>query len=457
MNIKDLQGKLVAVLGFGVEGRATINYLIKHGVKPVLFDSKPWEQWSEEDKNDIKSLQINFIFGPDYLKELKGFDVVFRSPGIKLSIVKSYASNVAILTSQTKWFFEHCPSKIIGVTGTKGKGTTSTLIYEILKQQFPKVHLIGNIGKTQAFEILDDLSPNDLIIYELSSFQLQDLTQSPHIAVVLMTTSEHLDYHKDIEEYHQAKTAISKFQSDSDFTIFNIDYSATSEIGNLGQGTKIKISTKQSLKEGCFIENDLVTIKNISGQNYQYPITNIQLPGRHNLENICAASAVATILNVDFESLKTAVENFKGLEHRLEFIGDKNGIKYYNDSFSTIPETTIAAINAFEEPEIVILGGSSKNSDFTNLGQEINHKKNIKAIILIGAESGRIKQSIEQAGGYSGKYFEGAKNMEEIFLQIWPIAAVGDVVLLSPACASFGMFKNYKDRGQQFKLQFSKL
>jgi UDP-N-acetylmuramoylalanine--D-glutamate ligase len=428
MDIQDLRGKMVAVLGFGMEGRATTKYLIKHGVSPVLFDARPWDEWSTDDQNYIKSLKINFIFGPDYLQELRGFDVAFRSPGIKLSDVKGHMSNVAIITSQTKWFFDYCPGKIIGVTGTKGKGTTCTLIYNILKQAGKSVYLVGNIGETQPFEILDNLSPDDLIVYEMSSFQLQDLTKSPHVGVVLMTTSEHLDYHKDVEEYRQAKEQVVKFQTADDFAIYNEDYEGSANIGKLGNGQKISIGAKQDLP---------------------FDVSKIQLNGVHNLENIKAAVAVAKVLDIAPNVIQKSVEDFKGLIHRLEFVTEKNGVKFYNDSFSTTPETAIAAIKAFEEPEIIILGGSSKNSNFTDLGKTILERKNIQALILIGQEAERIEKSL--IGQFMGKILRGAKNMEEIFEQIRSVAKSGDVVLLSPACASFGMFKNYKDRGEQFK------
>ncbi len=428
MEIIDLQGKMIAVLGFGMEGKAIIEYLLKHGLNPVLFDARPWEQWSEDEQKHIKDLKINFIFGPDYLKELKGFEIIFRSPGVRLVDVKEYVSENAVITSQTKWFFEQCPCKIIGITGTKGKGTTSTLIYQILKAAGKTAYLVGNIGDTQPLEILDNLNEQDYIVYELSSFQLQDLTQSPHIGVVLMTTSEHLDYHKDTAEYREAKQSIVKYQTAEDFAIYNEDYEGSREIGQLGQGQKVSINSGQILP----LHHD-----------------KIELKGNHNLENIKAAVAAANALNIPAEIIHEAVYKFKGLTHRLECVTERQGIKFYNDSFSTTPETAIAAINAFEQPEIVILGGSSKNSDFTELGKAIVNKKNIKALILIGQEAEKIEKSLN--GGFTGKILHGAKDMEEIFGQIKTLAILGDIVLLTPACASFGMFKNYKDRGEQFK------
>lgn len=455
MDITNLNNKLVAVLGFGQEGQATTRYLLKHGIKPVLFDQRPWEEWGEIEKLEINKLGINFIFGPQAFLELKGFDVAFRSPGIPLS--KLPTNNYQLTTtSQTKFFFDNCPAKIIGVTGTKGKGTTSTLIYEILNSPMNRhatsaIYLTGNIGKTQPLEILDELKKDDWVVYELSSFQLQDLTKSPQIGVVLMVTSEHLDYHTDQNEYIEAKSAIVKYQGASDFKIVNADFPSSLLIGEQGSGQKIYFSRQKELERGIYLQEGKITVNDILGQNIQYQLSNIQLRGAHNLENIEAAIGACIAAGVkDADVIQTAINNFKGLEHRLEFVEEKNGIKFYNDSFSTTPETAIAAINSFSEPLILILGGSSKNSDFTELGKSIIAAKNIKALILVGEEASRIKSVIRQKDGHP-TLLEGAKNMQEIFSQIKSVQTAGDVVLLSPACASFDMFKNYKDRGEQFK------
>ena len=444
MGPNDLKGKLVAVLGFGQEGKATAKYLIQHGINPVLFDQKPWDEWPEEEKQHIKSLGLNFIFGPQAFLELKGFDVAFRSPGIRLHDIQSLEIHNLALISQTKYFFENCPAKIIGITGTKGKGTTAALIYEILSASAQKkltakqsetaqnVYLTGNIGKVQPLDILDNLKSDDLVVYELSSFQLQDLDKSPHIAVVLMVTSEHLDYHKNLAEYHEAKSAITRYQNHNDWAVVNSDYPASKEIGSLGKGKKIYFS----------------------GQDFSLlSHEKIQLRGKHNLENIQAAVKVSEIFNVDPEITKKVVSEFKGLEHRLEFVGQRHGIKFYDDSFSTTPETAIAAINSFSEPLVLVLGGSGKHSDFSLLGQAISNAKNIRALILVGEESQRIKSAISsfRGDGASPLMLEGAQNMREIFEKIKQSAHIGDAVVLSPACASFGMFNNYKDRGDQFK------
>ncbi|MBI3232238.1 MAG: UDP-N-acetylmuramoyl-L-alanine--D-glutamate ligase [Candidatus Doudnabacteria bacterium] len=454
MRIIDLSNRLVAVLGYGLEGQAVANYLIKHGVQPVLFDQRAWADWPKKKQAEIKSLGLNFIFGPDAFLELGGFDLAFRSPGIALSHPDLLKWPSLQITSQTKWFFDNCPSKIIGVTGTKGKGTTASLTYEILNKQYPKsniqnpnIYLTGNIGKVQPFDIIDNLKKEDFIVYELSSFQLQDLDYSPYIGVVLMTTSEHLDYHENKQEYLKAKESILKYQNPDDMAVINADFASSVEIGRLGRGKKFYFSVKGNTAD-CFVQAERIVLKSSNGLEPVVGVKEIQIRGRHNWENVCAAALAARIAGCDTNNIRQAVMDFKGLEHRLELVSEKRGIKFYNDSFSTTPETAIAGIKAFDGPLVVILGGSKKNSDFADLGKIIASSKNIKALILIGQEAGRIKGAIGKAGV---TMLEGAENMQEIFKQIKSLATAGDTVLLSPACASFDMFKNYQDRGEQFK------
>lgn len=454
-------------MGYGSEGKAVTAYLLQHGIKPVIFDQKSWKDWDVATQRELESLATPFITGPDYLEELRGFNVAFRSPGLwRLSarLVEEESKGMTI-TSQTQWFFDHCPGKIIGVTGTKGKGTTSSLIYEILKSNFSKesnqqIFLTGNIGKGTPLSFLDVLTEDALVVFELSNFQLQGLSSSPHIGVVLMVTAEHLDHHASLIEYHEAKSAIVAFQTKDDFAIMNFDYEASKNIGQNGKGQKFYFSRRSSLNNGCFVKDGFVYCQGLLTVNNEFgddtPIldcSKFQLRGKHNYENICAAVLASACSGATLRSVQQAVYNFKGLTHRLEFVADKDGISFYNDSFSTVPETTIAAIQAFTQPLILILGGSEKYSNYKQLGQAIAAANNIKAIVLIGITAPRIELALVEAGGSNAAIKTDARTMEEIFEQIKSVAENDDVVLLSPACASFGMFKNYEDRGLQFKTQ----
>ena len=426
----DFKNKKIAVIGAGVEGLSSKKFLESKGAIVTLLDKTQ---------------------GDDYLNNLSKYDILVRSPGIKPQLLEGYEN----VTSQTKLFFDLCPSKIIGVTGTKGKGTTSTLIYEMLKKQGADVYLGGNIG-TPPFDFLDKLNAQSIVVLELSSFQLIDLDKSPHIAVMLMTTSEHLDYHNNLEEYVDAKRNILRFQTTNDFAIVNRDYPVSNESDIHTNAKVFYVSTEREGRDGCYVNDKSVYIKINGKEEKIINVSEILLPGKHNLENVSAAVLAATLSDVSKENITSVLRTFKGLEHRLELVDTINGVKYYDDSFSTTPETAIAAINAFKSPEILILGGSSKNSNFEELGNVISKAENIKAIIGIGFEWERIKEQITNLGSVV-LVLEGAKTMEQIVKAASKISLPGDVVLLSPACASFDMFKNYKDRGEQFKNEVKKV
>ena len=427
----DFKNKKIAIIGEGIEGISSAKYLKSKGAKVTILDQKQ---------------------GSNYLDNLEDYDLVVRSPGIKIEMLEKYVSRDKI-TSQTKTFFDICPCPIIGVTGTKGKGTTSTLIYEMLKKDGKDAYLGGNIGNTP-FDFFEHLKSSSVVVLELSSFQLLDLHKSPHIAVILMITSEHLDYHPNVLEYISAKRNIIKFQKATDFAIINRDYPASNESDVDALGKVFYVSREREVDNGCFARDGKIVIRTKDREIPVFETKDLLLRGKHNYENVCAAVMAAYLAGVSIKNIQEVLADFAGLPHRLELVGVVNGAEYFNDSFSTTPETAIAAIEAFKEPEILILGGSSKNSNFQELGEVISKKGNIKAIIGIGVEWVRIKPFIKSKNII---LIEGAKDMHTIVLAASKIAVSGDVVLLSPACASFDMFKNYKDRGEQFKEEVSRL
>jgi len=451
----DFDGKKIAVIGAGLEGLSSAEFFSKQGACVFVLDQKGEGEIEKEKLEKITQFAKKFIGGSDYLKNLSGYDLIVRSPGIRRDLPEIIAAEKkgVSITSQTKLFFDLCPGKIIGVTGTKGKGTTSSLIYDILKGDSSEVFLAGNIGKPP-LDLIDGISEKSLVVLELSSFQLIDLEKSPHIAVVLMITSDHLDWHESSEEYAEAKESIVKFQREDDFAVINADFEKSKRIGNLSKAKKYYFSTKSKVERGTFVENDRIFI---AGDTLMEVLNTqeVKIPGEHNLQNITAAITVADVLGVQIEKIKDAVKAFKGLPHRLEFVGDKNGISFYNDSASTNPETAVVAIRSFENPKILILGGSSKNSDFKELGKIIA-AENVKAVILVGEEAKRIKQSIKEAN-FKGQLVEGVGQMRDIVSKAFELAGDGDIVILSPACASFDQYKNYSDRGEKFKLVISEL
>lgn len=424
-NLANYTGKKIAVLGLGIEGKDAINFLLGKGATVTLFDKKYEE---ELDFSEIDKSKLSLVTGERYLEGgLTDFDIIVRSPGVYRyipEIVEAEKSGV-IITSAIKIFFDEAVCKIIGVTGTKGKGTTSTLIYEILKAAGKEVFLSGNIGKP-SLELLPRLDPDSWVVLEISSFQLIDMEVSPNIAVVLNITLDHMDWHKDREEYIKAKENIVKYQRPTDFAVINEEYQSSKDFAKVAKG-KTVFFCKGSLEEK--FKEQLI------------------LRGEHNLENIAAAVSVARCIGVSDETILKTVRSFKGLEHRLEMVGAISGVTFYNDSFATGPQPTIAAINSFSEPETLILGGSDKGLDFGQLREVINNKENVKNILLIGLIGSRIGQGLE------GKNIInlGHVPMDEIVKKAFEVTQKGGVVILSPAAASFDMFKNYKDRGNQFK------
>lgn len=431
----DFKNKRTAVLGLGIEGTDAINFLLENGAKVTLFDRKNAEEldFSGIDKNKIK-----IILGENYLRYgLKDFEIVVRSPGVYRflpAIVEAEASGVKI-TSPIQIFFEECPADIVGVTGTKGKGTTSTIIYEILKAGGLDVILSGNIGKPY-LGLINKLKKNSWVVMEMSSFQLIDMDVSPHIAVVLNVTLDHMDWHKDIREYVNAKKNIVLHQKASDFAVINEEYDTPKSFAHETKA-KVVFFSKQTLAPK--FKKDLL------------------LRGEHNLENIAAAVEVGKIVGISENLIEKTVKEFKGLEHRLELVAEVDGRTFYNDSFATGPQPTIAAIKSFSEPITIILGGSDKGLDYSKLGDVIKNRSNIKNVILIGQIRKKIADTFKGGSFKGGVIDMGKPAMEEIVKRAFEITPQGGVVILSPAAASFDMFKNYKDRGNQFKESVLKL
>ncbi len=449
-------GKKVAVLGLGIEGMDAVRYLSKQGAQTTILDRKN-ENELENYNELIANHQITAHLGPNYLENLDRFDVIFRSPGIKRNLpeIKAAEDRGVKITSTTIEFFDKCPSPIIGVTGTKGKGTTSTLIYQILKNSGKDIFLGGNIGKPM-LEILPKLSNSSTVVLELSSFQLQDLNRSPHIAVITNLTVDHLDYHSNREEYLRAKQNIIIHQTAQDFAVINIEDESSMNLTKLTKAKLLYYGHLSPNLEGCSVDEDGLSIQSGNKKTKVANPADLKIKGRHNWLNSAAAIVVAKLLAVEESVIRSTLQQFPGLEHRLEYVSEIKGVKYFNDSFGTTPETAIAAIKSFSQPIILIAGGSDKGSDFTKLGELIS-RSNVKSVILIGDMANRIKNSINKDSQFTGNIETGMDSMEKIVQKSQELANPGDVVLLSPACASFDMFKNYKDRGNQFKNQVNLL
>lgn len=416
----------VAIIGAGVEGQASARYWLAKAADVTVHDLAT---------DVVVPKGAHAVLGEDYLKGLNAYDLVVRSPGVKPRDIKTTTP----VTSGVREFFQHCPARIIGVTGTKGKGTTSTLITKILEAAGKRVWLGGNIGRSP-LDFLDKVRASDLVVLELSSFQLMDLDISPHIGVCLMIAPEHMDWHGNIREYVAAKGNLFWHQQPGDVAIYDALNDFSTQIAQLSPGTKIPYLQDP----GAFVNGSAIEI----GGTVVCQTNEVGLLGPHNLENVCAAiTATREILGDNFEPARRAIREFKGLEHRLEYVGERDGVRFYDDSFSTTPETAMAALASFEEPKILILGGSDKKSEYGALGRAVA-EANVREVVLVGLMGPKIKSALNDAGFTAVR--DGGGTMIEVVAAARAAARHGDVVVLSPAAASFDMFRNYKDRGEQF-------
>lgn len=466
----------IAVLGLGIENLALTKYLATRGRHVTVCDNRGQAALGERFQL-LQKLGVSFRLGPDYLSGLEDFDLLYRSPGLPLfqpELLKAKANGVTI-TSAMRLFLELCPCPVIGVTGTKGKGTTAALIHNILKLSQAKngrrAYLGGNIG-IAPFDFIDVLKPEDLVVLELSSFQLEDFDRSVAIAIITNITEDHLapadplnpNYHRSRSEYIRAKTNLFRHQKPNDITIFNADDPTSRELISQAPGRVYTYAGSPQTLGAWFQKNPdqgYIILWNVTGAAETIiESASIQLRGEHNLRNIAAASLAAHAAGADLDSIREAIKGYTGLEHRLEYVATVNGIQFFDDSFATAPDPTIVALKAFTEPVVLIAGGADKGHDYTVLGEEIVNST-VKTIILIGSMGPKIGAAVRQAAERLGKplpkLVEGGVAMEEIFAKALANANAGDVVLLSTACASFGLFNNYKERGDLFKAEVKKL
>ncbi len=456
---KSIEGKKVAILGIGVSNAPIIEYFANLDCEVSVFDSKEENEVDEEIKQKCKKFDVTCYFGKDNLKNLHGFDYIFRSPIIRPD-TKEIAAEVkkgAILTSEVKEVIQLSNSHIIGVTGSDGKTTTTTLIYEIMKANGYKCFLGGNIG-IPLFTMIRDMKPDDYVILELSSFQLMDVDTSPEIAVVTNISPNHLNVHKDYQEYIDSKKNIFIHQNEKGKVIINKENEITSKFDKDAKGEVIFFSGKHSVNNGVYYDNKLKTINVCFGDENKVLLKKkeLNLRGDHNIENICAALGATYSLIKDEQKTLDVIKNFKGVEHRLEYVRTINNVKWYNDSIGTSPTRTIAGLNSFDEDIVLIAGGYDKHLDYEPIAKPIID--NCSKLILMGATAPKIEEAVTKELNKQRK--EGIENsleiyncttLEEVVNKANEIAKPGEIILFSPASASFDLFKNFEERGNKFK------
>lgn len=438
-----INGKEVSVIGIGVSNRPLIQFLASCGAKVTAHDKKTEAQLGAAAAN-LRDMGVSLSLGDTYLDEISG-SIVFKTPGMRFDhpAILSAKERGAVITSEMEVFFELCPAKILAVTGSDGKTTTTTLIYKMLDQAGYKTHLGGNIGMPLLAEV-ETISENDYVVLELSSFQLHTMTKSPHVAVMTNITPNHLDMHKDYQEYIDAKKNIMLYQGTGDILITNSANEVTRKIGEEAKGEHRAFHAKGDA---------LISLKNDAiyyGDEEVLKIADIKLPGGHNVENYMAAiGAVHGI--VPKETVVEIAKTFGGVEHRIELVRELDGVRYYNSSIDSSPNRTINTLNVFKEPVVLIAGGKDKGIPYDEIGEPIvNH---VKALILIGATAQVIYNAVKKAMEKTGKampiYFE--TEYEAAVRRAKDAANEGDVVLLSSASTSFDMFNNFEERGNLFK------
>ena len=453
MNIKEwkeqIRGKKTAVVGIGVSNLPLIRLLAESGAAVSAFDKKTPEQLGET-YQELSARGIAMTLGADYLDHLgSGFDYIFKTPGLRADTpqLQKAKSAGAVITSEMELFFRLCPVPIIAVTGSDGKTTTTTLIYELLRREGYHCHVGGNIGHPLLADA-EKMQPGDKVVLELSSFQLQTMNQSPHIAVVTNVTPNHLDWHTGLEEYEQAKANIFRFQAEGDFAVFNYDNATTRRFAEHA-GHPVLFSRTHHLQDGyCIKGGKIVFCKGGTVQKEFLDTADIKIPGQHNVENYLAAiAAVADLVSVS--TIQAIAKEFGGVPHRIELVRELDGVRYYNDSIASSPARTTAGLKSFNQKVVLIAGGYDKKIPFDDFGAVVND--HVKTLVLVGLTSDKIEAAVKQAPNYHGVTILRCSAFEEAVNAAREAAEEGDVVILSPACASFDLFKNFEERGNTFK------
>ncbi len=447
--LTSLKGKRVAVIGIGVSNTPLIKTLLTAGIAVTACDKNNRASFGAL-ADELETMGAELCLGEGYLDQLD-HDVIFRSPGIRPDIPPFLAAveKGSVLTSEMEVFFEVCPCKMIAVTGSDGKTTTTTLISEMLKNAGYCVHLGGNIGKPLLSEA-GDMKPEDFAVLELSSFQLMTFHKSPHIAVFTNLSPNHLDMHTSMAEYAEAKEHIFAHQTEQDVAIFNRDNDLTREMSTRAVGHVLQFSRQCAVKDGVFVENGTIYSARNGEIKPLFDTDRILIPGQHNVENYLAAIAAVRDFVSDAVILHTA-ETFPGVEHRIELVRTLRGVRYYNDSIASSPTRTIAGLHSFEQKVILIVGGYDKKIPFDTLGKEV--QTHVKTLVVTGHTAAKIYDAVVSAEGYQEGYPAIVREDEfkQAVLKAHEAAEEGDIVLFSPSCASFDHFKNFAQRGHFFK------
>lgn len=444
MNLEEFKAsvfnKNISVIGLGISNRPLIKYLVKLGAKVTGYDKRTKEQLGEI-YDELSILGVGLVLGENYLDDLSG-EIIFKTPGLRFDHPALLAAKESgsIITSEMEVFFDICPANIIAVTGSDGKTTTTTLIHKMMTLAGYKTWLGGNIGNPLLTET-EEMCESDWVILELSSFQLHTMKKSPKIAIITNLSPNHLDVHKDYQEYIDAKKNIMLYQGKEDRLVVNKSNEETAKIGKEAKGVCVDFSSKENAY--LYLENDTI----FRDTKPVLKIGDIKIPGMHNVENYMAAIAAVEGL-VDDSVILEVAQTFGGVNHRIELVRTLDGVRYYNSSIDSSPNRSINTLKVFPEKVIMIAGGKDKGIPYDELGPSLVEK--VKTLILIGKTADKIEESFKKAGGDSTIIIR-CETYEDVVKTAYKKATDGDVVLLSPASTSFDMFANFEERGNLFK------
>ena len=445
--------KNILVVGLATSGIPTVNTLLQLGAKVTVHDMKNKDQLLDIIK-DVNSDRVNYILGK-YPDEINNYNYIIVSPGVprELPFIKEALNQNIIVMGEMELAYQLCKGSFIAITGTNGKTTTTALTGEIFKNAALESYVVGNIGVAAITKALT-ASEKAIMVTEVSSFQLESIIDfKPHIAAIINITPDHLNRHKTMDRYTNAKANIFLNQGNEDFLVLNADNQITYELRKKTKANVILFSRKRKLEVGAFIQDNNIVFSNNGKESVAIcGVDELKIPGTHNIENALAAVAISICAGIDNEVIALTLKNFMGVEHRLEYVGEINDIIFINDSKGTNPDASIKAIEAIKTPVILIAGGIDKGSNFGELIKEFNGK--VKHMVLLGETAKKIKEAAEHSGFYNTTV---VKNMEEAVAVSNKLATKGDTILLSPACASWDMYQNFEVRGNHFKSCVNKL
>ncbi len=446
-----VKGKKIAFIGVGVTNTDCIRLFAKKGAEVSVLDRKSREQLGAL-ADEFEQSGIRLVLGDGYLDGLTGYDAVFRAPGMYFHhpALEKARQEGAVITSEMELFFRLCPCKTYAVTGSDGKTTTTTLIAEMLKASGKKVYKGGNIGRA-LLPVVEEVSSDDAAVVELSSFQLISMRQSPDVAVITNVAPNHLDVHRDMQEYIDSKKNLILHQDGFSRTVLNRDNAITRDMTGLVRGELLTFSRQEAPRFGAYLRQDGMLCMRCHGAETEIlPMEQIRLPGLHNVENFLAAYS-AVWGDVPVEIMARTAQEFGGVEHRMELVRELGGVKWYNDSIGTSPTRTIAGLKAFGQKIILIAGGYDKKIPYEPLAPYLCEK--VSHLILMGATGPKIQQALEACPDYDGQHpaLHWAESMEQAVQTADGLAGIGDIVALSPASASFDLYPNFEKRGDHFK------